>query len=75
LRRPILEIQDGNIAVGDSLRRIFSLKVNDSIRVRIGQRAKQDAVNEAENGGVGADADCEGQHRDGSEGWLFRQHS
>src|SRR5207253_8838761 len=71
---PILEIQDGNIAIGNSLRRILSLKVNDSIRVRIRKGTQQDGIDDAKDGGVSADAERQRQDGDGGKGWLFRQH-
>jgi hypothetical protein len=48
-----------DIAIGDSLRRIFSLEVNDPVRARIRQWTKQDPINETENRGVRADPEAE----------------
>ena len=40
---------------------------DDLVRVRIGQRLQQNAVDDGEDGGVGADADGEREERDGGE--------
>ena len=48
---------------------------HDAIRVRIGQRAKQGGVDDAEDGGIGTDAEGQSQDGDGAECRVFRQHA
>jgi len=43
------------------------------VRLRVRQRLQQHAVDDAEDGGVGADADCQGQDRDGREHGELQQ--
>ena len=47
---------------------------HDPIGIWIRKRPKQNGINDAKNGGVGANAEREGQHRDKSECRLFCQH-
>jgi len=42
---------------------------------RTGERAKQDGVNQAKDGGIGADTEGESEDRDGSEAGRFAEHA
>src|SRR5262245_47879297 len=55
--------------------RVFPPNQHQAIRLGVGQRAEQHAVNHAENRRVGADT--QSQRDDGSqcEAWFLRQHS
>jgi len=44
-------------------------------RVLNGQRPKQQGIDQTENRGVRADAQREGEHRDGGESGIFAQHT
>jgi hypothetical protein len=44
-------------------------------RVSYGYRTQKDGVDETEDGGVGADAECESEHGDGGEARRFAQHA
>ena len=43
---------------------------NQPLRVRVGQRLQEDAVDDGEDGSVGADADRQRRDRDGTEPWI-----
>src|SRR6202023_1699347 len=64
LRRPVLEVRHGNIAVGNSLRWISSFEIDNAGRFRIRQRTQQHSVYYAENCGVCANAERESDYRD-----------
>jgi hypothetical protein len=57
LLRPIGEIEIRNVAVGNARRRILSFEIDDAFRVRKRKRTKENAVNQAEDGGIRADAE------------------
>src|SRR6202012_5519271 len=61
---PIQVIERGD-SIGSPVRTLLH-DAHDAIRVGVGQRVQQDSVDEAEDGGVGADAQRQGQQRDGS---------
>src|SRR5437016_5881495 len=46
---------------------------HDPVGVRVWKRPKQNRVNDAEDGGVRADPECEGDDCDGRESWIFDQ--
>ena len=43
--------------------------------VRKRERTQENAVDQAEDGGVGADAEAERDDRDGGEAFVLQQHS
>ncbi len=49
-------------------------KANKLLRVRHGQVAQHESVEQTENGGVGADAERESENGDGGESRRFAQH-
>jgi hypothetical protein len=66
-------VQDeGGFSVGAPLAEVDQLAVplDDAQRAGIvhGQRAQQNRVHEAEDGGVGSDAECQRQRDDGRDG-------
>jgi hypothetical protein len=63
-RPPVADVGYGEAAVGDVLQRIRQIDADQAIRLGIGQRPQQDAVDDAEDGGVGADAERDGQDGD-----------
>ena len=64
---PVPVVRTGRDVFLDPLPPVVDPDHRDAIRLRIGQRAQQHAVEDAEHGGVDADAEGEGQHRDGRE--------
>ena len=75
LLRPIGEIQERDVAVGNPRRRISAFEVDDAFRGRERQRTEENAVDQAEDGGVGADAEPERDHGDGREAFILEKHS
>ena len=61
-------------AVALAARRLLE-HADDAVGVRVGQRLQQQSVDEAEDGGVGADAERERQQRHGRESRAPRQGS
>ena len=59
----VLEIRPGERDVLRALELL--LDKHDALRVRVGQRLEQDGADEAEDGGVGADAEGEDQQHHG----------
>src|SRR6185295_6886377 len=55
--------------------RLHSVHVNKPVRVSVGKRAKQHAVDDTEDGGVGSDAKRKGYHCDDSEAGLLKKHA
>src|SRR5215470_8007787 len=51
------------------------LKHHKLLRIPDRQRAKESRVNQAKDGGVGADAEGEGKHGDGGEAGRFAEHA
>jgi hypothetical protein len=51
------------------------MKHNDFTRVAHRQLAKQDLIDQRKDGGVGADAKRERQHRDRGEARIFAEHA
>ena len=62
---PVEEVQ-GRDAVAVAARRFFE-DADDPVGIPIGQRPEQNAIDETENRGVRADAQCERENRDGGE--------
>ena len=56
------------------LRNLFG-DLHETIRIFVGQRAQQDRVDDAKDGGVGADAEGERDDRHGREAGVLRQHA
>ena len=50
-------------------------EANEILRLRERKRAKKDAVDEREDGGVGTDAKRESKDRDSGEGGVFAEHA
>ena len=75
LLRPIGEIEIRNVAVGNAGRRIFSFEIDDAIRIRKRKRTKENAVDQAEDGGIGADPEPERDDRDGGKAFMLQEHS
>ena len=48
---------------------------DEALRLGEGQRLQQDGVHHAEDGGVGADTDGQGENGHGGEARAFRQHA
>jgi len=62
LLRPIGEVEIRDVAVCDTRRRIFAFEVDDAFRFGKGQTAtKQNAINQAEDGGICSDAERDGR--------------
>jgi hypothetical protein len=68
---PVVEIGHRDAHVGDLIRPFRG--EDEPVRLRIGQRAQQHAVDDREDGGVGADAQRQRQHRDGGEAGAARE--
>ena len=51
------------------------LEHHEAMRFADGERAKQDGINQAKDGGVGADAECESEDRDRGEAGRFAEHA
>src|SRR5947207_15877990 len=51
------------------------VQYHDPVRIRIRQRSKQNCVDDAKDGGVGADAERERDDRNGGEGGILDQLS
>ena len=60
---------------GNARRRIFSFDVDDAFGVRKRKRTKENAVDQAEDGGVRADSERERNNGDGGEAGIFEKHS
>src|SRR5579863_3290909 len=69
------EREFGNREIGNELLLVQPSEVNDAIRLRIGKRAKNNAVDNTENSGVGADSEGQSEDGDGSKTWRFAQHA
>lgn len=50
-------------------------KLNDAVGIRIRKRTKKDAVNDSEDGAVGADAESERQNGNQCESWRFGENA
>jgi hypothetical protein len=50
------------------------LEKNKVLRILDGKRSEHDGVDEAEDGGASADAESEGEYRDGGEAGGFAKH-
>jgi len=66
---PVLKIDPGNTDAG-GLGRGFA-EPNQPLAVRVGQRPQKHRVDDAENGGVRADAERERQNDDQGEAWRL----
>ena len=73
IRLPVEEIQRGD-AVAVAAGRLLE-DTDDPIGIRVRQRLEQDAVNEAEDRGVGADAERQREDRDRCKSRTLRQGS
>ena len=70
---PVEKVQRGD-AVALAARRLLE-HAHDAVGVRVGERLQQQSVDEAEDGGVGADAERERQQRHDGESRTPRQGS
>jgi len=48
---------------------------NQLLRIRVGQRTKQDSADNREDRSVGADAESESEYGDGGEAGIFSEHA
>jgi len=55
--------------------RIVVIHRDELIGLRVRKWSEKHTVDHGENGGIGADAQGEGEHRDGDEAWGFPQHA
>jgi hypothetical protein len=62
-----LEARPGEAPLDDVLLRVRRAELHDTPRVPVGQGREEDRVDEAEDGGVGADSERQRDHRDGRE--------
>ena len=53
----------------------FSFEIDDAIRVRKRKRTKENAVDQAEDGGIRADAETERDDGDGGKAFMLQEHS
>ena len=53
----------------------FPDNINETIRVFVGQRTQQNAINHREDGGVSADAQRQGEDRDQGESGILQKHA
>jgi hypothetical protein len=58
-----------------ALARAGRVKKDKLIRVRDGQAAQDNLLEDREDAGVGADTEGEREDSNGGEGWIFGQHS
>jgi hypothetical protein len=70
---PVEEVQCGD-AVAVAAGRLLE-DTNNPIGLRVRQRSEQDAIDEAENRGVGTDAECQREDRDYCKTRTLRQGS
>ena len=61
--------------VVDVSQRVVLLDGDKALGIGVGKRAQQHAVDDAEDGGVGADAERESEYGDDGESRRFSQHS
>src|SRR6202000_3013325 len=59
--------------VGKIAEREFAIEPDEAIGVCERERAEDDGVDDAEDGGVGADAESERENGDEREAWIFAQ--
>src|SRR4029079_16212055 len=70
VRRPIVHEVDGRQVLSrKSLLDVLLPQHHELMRVAIRQRAKQDGIDDAEDGGGSPGSDAEGQNRDRGERW------
>src|SRR5262249_7182332 len=74
LLRPIGKVEIRDVAVGDARRRIFAFDVDDALGVRKRKRTEKNAVHQAEDGGVRANAESERDHGYGRKAFVLKQH-
>ena len=55
--------------------RIFSFDVDDAFGVRKRKRTEENAVDQAEDGGIGADAERERDNGDGGKAFVLQKHA
>jgi hypothetical protein len=70
---PVEEVERGD-AIAAAARRLLP-NHHDAVRVAVGQGLEQHAVHETEDGGVGSDAEREGQQRDDGEAGRAAQRA
>jgi hypothetical protein len=75
LRSEIDEIGIAERAVHIVEVHIGALEPDEALALRKRKRLENDGVDDAEDGGVGADAEGQRQHHDGGETGLFREHT
>jgi hypothetical protein len=68
---PILKVQ-GRDPIAEAARRLLP-ELNQPFRLRIPERLEEDAVEETEDGGIRAEAERDGQHRDHREPGTLAQ--
>src|SRR6266403_5011691 len=54
---------------------VWIRKCDQLLRMRHGERAQQDRVEDAEDRGIGSDPQSKRQDRNQSEAWVFRQYA
>src|SRR5207302_3377662 len=74
LLRPINEIQIRDVAIGNARRRIFAFDVDDAFRVGKRKRPQKNAVHQAKDRGVRADAESERNNGNCGEAGIFEKH-
>ena len=76
LLRPISKVEKRDVAFGNARRpRVFAFEEDDAFGVRKRKRTQENAVDEAEDSGIGADAERERNDGDGGEAFLLQQHA
>src|SRR5207237_4198269 len=70
------KVEIRNVALGNARRpRIFAFEEDDAFGVRKRKRTEENAVDEAEDSGIGADAERERNNGDSGEAFMLQQHA
>jgi hypothetical protein len=73
---PVQEISWGYFVFGGLIVRVVAFRDGyEVLGLRIRERTEEDGVDDTENGGVGADAEGEGENGDGGESGIFAEYA